>query len=354
MKASFVLLLILALICPSPSTAQTTTPKLRIGVIGALSGPARSFGEAMKNGVTLALEEQGDGVIEAVYEDDQFNNVKAVTAYHKLMSQDRVDVIFTTASGPSNAVAPLAQKDGVLVFAWASDPSVSRGRDFVFRSWVSGQREGDKAASEALRLDYKRTAAYTFEADYAVSVREGFLRSFPKERLVAEETVTPSEMEFRPLLARAAKKAADSFFICLASAQNAALAKQARAMGMTGIFFGCENLYNDENVRAAEGALDGGWLITASSTDQFRDRYVKRFGTSDSLSGAAIQYDIVNLLHELVKQGVPTKRIPEAVMKTGPRTGTIGRYEVKEEGGDRYFDISLVVKEITKQGFVDR
>ena len=354
MKACLFAIAVLALLHPANSAAQTTLPQLRIGVIGPLSGEARSFGEAIKNGVTLALEEQGDGLIEAVYEDDQFNNAKAVSAYRKLVSVDKVDVIFTAASGPSNAVAALAQADKMPMFAWASNPDVSRGRDFVFRSLVSGQREGDKAANEAVRLNYRRTAVYNVETDYAVSVRAGFLRSLPQERLVADETVAPTEMEFRSLLTRAAKSSPDSFFICLAPAQNAVFAKQARAMGLVGTFFGCGSLYNEENVRAADSALEGSWLVTVSSTDWFRERYIKRFATSDSLSGAVIQYDIANLLHELVKKGVPTNRIPEAVMKSGPRTGAIGRYEVREENGDRHFDITLVVKEITKQGFVDR
>lgn len=94
---------------------------VKIGVIHSATGTLAPFGEPVGQGLQLALEEinAAGGVkgkkVELVIEDDGSDPQRAVKAFEKLASTDKVvAIIGPTSADATRATAPLAQRFGIV------------------------------------------------------------------------------------------------------------------------------------------------------------------------------------------------------------------------------------------------
>ncbi|MCC6220258.1 MAG: ABC transporter substrate-binding protein [Deltaproteobacteria bacterium] len=334
---------------------QEETGTINVGFIGAFSGSAQAYGDASRNGFELALQELQEKRIKVIYEDDQLTPLKTVSAFNKLLaSNDNIDLVITLASGPSSAVAPLAQKKGIALLAWASDRRVSESRPMVIRSYPSGEAEGELAACEAKkRAAGKNIGMLISNNPYCQSWRNGVVPAIGAEGIKMDEELSEDLTDFKPLLLKAKSKGIKAFGICLNSGQNSLFARQAKQILGELLIFGCEYLHDKAEIQMANGALVGSWFATIETTADFRQRYVKKFGNDNVLSGAAVHYDIAYMLSDILKKK-ETVDLTKALLSLGKRHGAIGAYELKDEGGDRYIDAKLAIKEVTPEGFVVR
>lgn len=338
--------IVTALLCLWPTSsilAEAKAHPLRIGFIAPLSGPAQVYGVASKNGFELALDEIGREWAEVIYEDDQFAPQKTVAAFHKLVRSDRVDALICIGSTPCNAIAAIAQKNGIPLFAWASDSKVAQGRPIVVRTYPDGRTEGKRVADEAASLGVNQVALITATNDYSDSWRKGFAAAFAKETILVDEEVPADSVDFRSLVLKAIKANARHFAICLNPGQSAALAKQVRTLAADADFFGCESLSDVGEVAMATGALDGAWFATIPVNAEFRSRYVKTFGNDSVISGAAIHYELAHLLKKLAGEK-SDNLITRLQALPWLQHGVVGDYSVAALAGDTYFDIKLKIE----------
>lgn len=339
-------LLLGATVLASPVQAQP----LKVGFIGGLSGPGKIYGEASKNGLEMAFDEIGREGVELVYEDDQFTPAKTVSAFKKLVEIDKVDLIIVLASSPSKAIAPLAEQRQIPLIAWASDTEVSKGKKYVFRSWISGDEEGARLAAEVEKRNYPSTAFLIVTSDYSRSVQSGFVSHAKIKPILTEEYGT-DEKDFKPFLLKLKNKSVQHLGVCLNPGQSGILAKQAKDLGTPLQIFGCETLEDKAELKLSQGALLGAWFVTASVSERFHQSYLKKFGNDDVLSGAAVHYDVAHLLKQLANKEAKGPAILENIRTTKIQDGALGTYEIKSTPDDQYFDMSLQLKVTTATGF---
>ena len=132
---------------------------LKMGCTGPLTGPAAIYGNAVKNGGQIAVDEinaaNADGVQVAwQVEDDEADGEKAVNAYNKLMDDGMQVFVGSVTSGACVAVAEKTNADRVFeLTASASQAAVTEGKANVFQlcfKCTQGQEcleEGASAAS---------------------------------------------------------------------------------------------------------------------------------------------------------------------------------------------------------------
>ena len=115
---------------------------VKIGVVTSLTGSNAAFGQAHKNGYTIALEEinaKGGLLgkkVELDYYDDQSRPDQAVQGVSKLVDQDHVPIILGAYSSESTrAIVPVVtQKQIPLIMPTAvADNVVETGSQWVFR-----------------------------------------------------------------------------------------------------------------------------------------------------------------------------------------------------------------------------
>ncbi len=129
-RSLFLFLLVISVIVFWAACQKSRGPEgnvLRIGVITSLTGSNAAFGQAHKNGYTIALGEINarGGVlgkpVELDYYDDQSRPDQAVQGVSKLVDQDRVPIVLGAYSSESTrAIVPvLTQKQVPLIIPTA-------------------------------------------------------------------------------------------------------------------------------------------------------------------------------------------------------------------------------------------
>jgi branched-chain amino acid transport system substrate-binding protein len=136
---------------PVSNFAYAQTP-LRIGTSVGLSGTYAEFGLAIQRGYHLCVKEaNGKGGVlgrklELTVVDDKSETATAVAIYERLITQDKIDLVFSPYSSPmTDAVAAVTEKYGKpMVASGAATPSIFKGRRFLFMllSPAAGYLEG--------------------------------------------------------------------------------------------------------------------------------------------------------------------------------------------------------------------
>lgn len=137
--------------CPQTQKQETPPPKvsepIRIGAIDPQTGPFAAYGEPVKEGMLLAVDEINakGGIngrkIELLLEDDAGDPKNAVNAFTKLATVSKVPIIIgPLSSGASMATAPLANQYKVVELATlAGTINLTNAGDYVFRIYPSSE-----------------------------------------------------------------------------------------------------------------------------------------------------------------------------------------------------------------------
>jgi len=252
----FVLITISLLVLASANPATAGEPKeVLIGGITALSGVAAPWGIAMNNVWQMALDDINTGgywwkkkgfsvdgqdyVWKLKTYDHAFDAAKAVSAANRLISRDKVKIIYAFDGGMIKAYQPISEKAKVISIAWASP-----GKDYInpdnFYTWMYGI---DCMASVIFypwieeNTAHKRIAI--LEPDHwtghttAEASRYGIAKTGLE--IVFDEFFPADMTDFYPILTRIIKTNPDLLDIGnVDPAARALIVKQARELGFMG------------------------------------------------------------------------------------------------------------------------
>ena len=311
------MLLLAALGACEPDAAES--PAFRIGVMESLTGAGETYGTVAIQAKTLAVEEinAAGGIdgrpLELVVEDSKCNAQDAINAYNKLTDVDGMRIILgTSCSGAMLGVAPLAERDGVILFSGvASNADIAKAGDYIFRTQISdievGERTGDILWADGIR----RLATISEETDYAEGVRRITVERFERNGgdVVAAERFVPDTTDFRTLLAKLFDANPDALHISPQSEFAAGtIIKQARELGFGKTIYGETVSVGATALEIAGAAATGVKAITAAPDPdnalaqdllaRFRERY--EYITLPWHLGSA--YDTVHIAAECLRR----------------------------------------------------
>ncbi|GAB3136830.1 ABC transporter substrate-binding protein [Micromonospora sonneratiae] len=114
--------------------------KIRFGVINSMTGGYGAVGKEEIASIKLAIAEinAAGGVngsqLDVVVVDDQGSVAEATAGFKRLAVQEKLPVIFGPGiTATSEAVAPLADRNGVTLINFASQPEITEGHKGVFQ-----------------------------------------------------------------------------------------------------------------------------------------------------------------------------------------------------------------------------
>lgn len=96
------------------SSSSVDNGVVKVGVIAPLTGQYGFLGEGVKNSVSLVLGE--DSKFQVIFEDNEFDVKKGVSAYQKLVNIDKVDVLMNVDAATLSAIQPLVKNTNIPVF----------------------------------------------------------------------------------------------------------------------------------------------------------------------------------------------------------------------------------------------
>lgn len=141
-----------------------------VGVLLPTTGSASSYGESMKNGIDLALEE-AQGTLpkgfQIVWGDTASDPATGADELRRMAAMGARIVVAGTTSDTAHALLPvLEESDVIAVSPSASDPSLTKESRLFFRVFSSDELEG-RRAGRFLYDDQDKTTVLIYAEDTA-------------------------------------------------------------------------------------------------------------------------------------------------------------------------------------------
>ena len=301
----------------------------RIGAAFALSGSIAVYGEGFKKVVDMAVEEiNGAGGIkgkkvEIIYEDNKSTPKDCVTAVRKLISVDKVPVIFgPAASSNFMAAAPVAQESKVvMVSAEGAAPALTKAGDYIFRVFPSDILQGIGVTDLCLRLGYKEVPIMYVNNDWGLGLKNAFVENFRKAggKVTDEIPYDENKTDYRTELIRATKGNPKAVVNLTYIREGAVMFKQAYEMGVQTQWI-CGSAAKAPKLvelagKAVEGII-GTYPIFSQEAKEYKAfiaSWKKKYGEEKIPIFGEYNYDMVYITAKAIEKGGYTS---EGIRKT--------------------------------------
>ena len=238
-----VLVLVLAAVACRDEAEEEAA--FKIGVMESVTGPGETYGRVAVQAKQMAVAEinAAGGIngrmLKLVVEDEKCNAQDSITAYNKLTDVDGVKIILgTSCSGAMLGAAPLAERDGVILFSGlATNPDIANAGDYIFRTALNDAQLGIDTGNELWADGVRRLATMTESTDYAEGVRRSTVEQFTKlgGEVVGEERYASDTTDFRSQLTKLMGENPDAIHIAAQSEfAGGTIVKQLRELEYEG------------------------------------------------------------------------------------------------------------------------
>jgi branched-chain amino acid transport system substrate-binding protein len=296
----------------------------KVGAVLSLTKGAAVYGVTQQNGLQLAAEEvnaAGKVSIELVIEDDASDPQTGITAFQKLINQDKVAAIIgPTLSNTAASSDPKAQEAGVPVLGVSNTAAgITEIGDFIFRdSLTEGQVIPQTIAKAKESYSLAKVAVLYGQDDaFTKSGYDVFAKALTDSAIsvVATETFSKGDKNFSAQLTKIVGLAPDAIVVSALAVEGSLILTQARQAGFTGPIIG-GNGFNSPTVitnagAAAEGLVVGAAWNSASDNPEnkaFLSAYQAKFGSAPD-QFAAQAYSGVKILARAIETAGSSDRV---------------------------------------------
>jgi len=302
------------------AVASSFAADIKLGAAEALSGPAGQYGQSIRNGFQLAVDEinAAGGVkgnkISMQFEDEQGKKEQAIDVFKKLIFQDKVLMLFgPTLSNSAQAADPIAQGAKTVVFGTSNtaDGITSIG-DYVFRNSVT---EAD-VLPETLRVASKHAGVkkvavlYGNDDVFTKSGYDAFKKALEdlKIPVTTTETFAKGDVDFKAQLTKIKASNPDAIVLSALIAEGAPIMVQARQLGLNVPVIGGNGMNSVKVFDLAKGAAEDLWIGSPWSIENrtkennaFIVAYTQKFKSAPD-QFAAQSYDALNIAAAALKK----------------------------------------------------
>ncbi len=288
------------------------TGTMVIGGIGPVTGGAAVYGNAVKNGIQLAVDEinAAGGVngikLELNFQDDEHNEEKAVNAYNTLKDKDMKLLIGTVTSNPCVAVAAETVKDNMFQLTPSGTAVDCVANDNAFRVCFNDPSQGTASAQYIAQNNVASKVAVIYASSDVYST--GIYEKFNSEAAVqgievvaAEAFTADSKTDFSVQIQKVQESGAELLFLPIYYQEAALILQQADKAGLAVKYFGCDGLDGlieqlGEDISIAQDVM----LLTPFAADAqdektvaFTTAYKNAYNNEVPIQFAADAYDAV-------------------------------------------------------------
>lgn len=299
-----------------------TGSALKFGMLAPFSGSESAFGEYMKNGATLAVDEinSAGGVngqqVELITEDEACDATTAVAGANKLVSQGVIASVGGYCSGATLPTLPifLQAKIPMVIAAANSDDLVAAKQPNVFLVNGTGTQQAQAAVKFAAKSGAKSIYVIDEGDAYSTNLAKAFISQAKEAGLnvSGSTTVTSTDKDFSTDVNKMMKAGTDFVYETGYYQAGSLINHQAKAAGYKGIF-----LVGDGAVDAKFAEITGKdftdnvYGTFTMTPDMLQDggkwsaSYKDKFGT-DAGPYALQSYNAVKVMAEGIKQAGST------------------------------------------------
>jgi len=328
----------------------------KVGVILPLTGFLANVGKDTQNAIELAVNDANALTkIELIYEDDACDSTKAVTAYQKLASVDKVNFIIGPFCGQSAiAILPLLNNDRVIsISPGAPDNELSKPNDYFFRTRIPNKSETKIIVDYLVSKGIFKVAVYTARNTFGQSYHDSFVNQFVDVggEIVFDDGSADYQVDFKTDLLKIKEKNPQAIFLVPASRQQMGIfAKQARELGVDILFTGGAVTEQQDLLDAAGIAANGIiYPYVSPKNMEIFYKYVAGYGKIPSME-ALNGYDAFNILFGQIQVCDGNKEcVRNNLNKLKDFNGAEGLISFDENGDSRTI---LGLKQVKDEKFV--
>ena len=311
--------------------STATGAAFKIGGTGPLTGAAAIYGNAAKNGATLAVDEinalGGDIQFELRYEDDVHDAEKAVNAYNTLKDWGMQLSLGSVTSKPAEATSVLNNEDRIFALTpSASSLATIEGKDDFFQMCFTDPNQGSASADYITSKGLATKVAVIWKNDdvYSKGIHETFTAEAAAKGLeiVSDTTFADgNDTDFSVQLKDAQDKGAELVFLPMYYQPASLILAQADNMGYAPKWFGVDGMDGILTVEGFDTQLaEGVMLLTPfnadsedEATQNFVAAYKDRFGETPN-QFAADAYDCIYAYYEALTNAKATPDMDAATL----------------------------------------
>jgi branched-chain amino acid transport system substrate-binding protein len=273
-----------------------------VGAVLPLTGAASLWGETVKNGMDLALEDKTG--LTVLYEDSKSTAADGISAYNLLQAK-KVDLTFSELSLVAVPLSKLAleNKQPLLVSLVAAQHS-SIVNDYTTRYYTDPTNYATPAFTNSMSpvLTAKKIALLTRNDDLGNSVKAKIIELAKQnnKEIVFAESFMPAEKDYNTVILKAKSSGADVFiFVASTPGEAVGIVKTAGQLKLNMPIVESSAVFADLDTR--KQIVDVPFYSTSydfSLPDKavdFKSQYQAKYGKAPNF-GAAFGYDIVNLI----------------------------------------------------------
>ena len=300
------------------SDKTETTGTYKFGGLGPLTGEAAIYGNAVKNGAQIAVDEinaKGGTQIELMFQDDVADGETSINAYNKLLDDGMQVLVGPTTTGAALAVSAKAYENRVFCLTpSASSTDVIDGKDDMFQVCFTDPNQGSGSATYiAANMPGKKIAViYRNDDAYSQGIRDTFVSQAATEGLdiVYQGTFTKdTATDFSVQLTAAQNAGADLVFMPIYYQPASVILTQAHQMGYAPTFFGVDGMDGILTMEGFDTTLAEGLMLltpfSADAQDELTQNFVKtyedKYGETPN-QFAADAYDAVYILYQALEE----------------------------------------------------
>jgi len=289
----------------------------KVGAVLSLTKGAAVYGKTQQNGLKLGVEDvnkAGKVNIELIVEDDASDPQGGITAFNKLINQDKVvAIIGPTLSNTATSSDPIAQKAGVPVLAISNTAAgITEIGDFIFRdSLTEGQVIPQTIEQATAKYSLKNVGVMYGQDDaFTKSGYDVFKQALADNsvNVTDTETFSKGDRNFNAQLTKIIGGNPDAIVVSGLADEGTAILTQARQLGFTGPIIGGNGFNSPAIIKnageAAEGLVVGAAWNQASDVPEnksFLDAYQAAYGSAPD-QFAAQAYTGVQILAAAIEK----------------------------------------------------
>ena len=303
----------------SAAPAEESANAVKIGLTGPLTGGAAVYGEAVKYGMEIAVEEINaaageDGLkIDFKSEDDEHDGEKALNCYNNLKDWGMQIFAGAVTTGPCMTIAPEAVNDRIFMMTPSgSAEAIAKSGSNVYQMCFTDPNQGAASAQliAAQNLGTTIGVIYDSSTDYSTGIWKSFKAEAETLGLnVAEEAVTSftadSASEMTTQLTKCKEAGCDLVFLPIYATEASVILNNAASMGYDPTFLGCDGMDGVLTVEGFNAELAEGLIMmtpfAADAEDEATKSFVAKFeeksGGVTPNQFAADGYDVIYAIY---------------------------------------------------------
>ena len=270
------------------ASSEAGSDTFKIGATGPITGGAAIYGNAVKNGIQIAVDEinEAGGIggyqIDYNFQDDEHDAEKAVNAYNNLKDWGMQVLIGTTTSAPCIAVVEKTHADNMFQITPSGTAVECVQYDNASRMCFSDPTQGTESAKYIGENGMAQKVAVIYDSSdvYSTGIYEAFAaeaENQPFDIVSVEAFTADAKTDFSVQVQKSKDAGADLLFMPFYYTEASLVLAECNKQGYEPTFFGCDGMDGILGVENFDTALAEGLTFLAPFVAKSEDEQVQSF-----------------------------------------------------------------------------